>query len=172
MHENQMAQSLHRRPLAADPAGVRNLRASPGAARASPPSRPAAAERLPAGRPDRPSGSAAALDPCAAGLMGSPSWIVQAGHTLQSTMQTCCTVGQLRAGPWWVLPRHRQFVRLVPHTRGTGFSGAVPERSPRDGLGQSSLPVVGRVQIDQCGPAAGVAHAFHQLAEAGAGLGY
>ena len=58
------------------------------------------------------------------------------------------------------------------HTRATGFCDEVPLGPLRDGLGQGSLPVLGGVQIDQRGPAAGMAHAFHQLTEAGVGLGH
>jgi hypothetical protein len=57
------------------------------------------------------------------------------------------------------------------HRRATGFSVEVSDGSLRHGLGQDALPVVRRVQVNQCGPAAGVAHAIHQLAETGAGDG-
>src|SRR5262245_17816484 len=58
------------------------------------------------------------------------------------------------------------------HARATGsFPAKIIYGSLRDCVGESALSVGGRVQIDECGPAAGVAHAFHQLAKVGSRLG-
>lgn len=69
------------------------------------------------------------------------------------------------------MPRDRDGSFEPQIARATGFSGQLSACLFGNRLGESPLPVVRRMQIDQRGPAARVAHAFHQLAEGGAGLG-
>jgi hypothetical protein len=57
------------------------------------------------------------------------------------------------------------------HTRATRWCLEVFKGACRDGVGEGGLPVLGGVQIDERGAAAGVTHALHQLAEVSAGLG-